>query len=152
MIRLWFMTLFQHLVQLPLTWKDLFILHLLVQIYLKPLRDDGRASRAFLPHPRFCCMHWLFPPSLTLSGFLALRLRSFLPGFIAVGGYYQMREKYLNSIPNLTSIGVNFSQECLPWPRNDSFVMLKVGWTGERLRGWNDFHWNNFLLTLLSAS
>uniref|UniRef100_H2ZK31 Sodium/myo-inositol cotransporter n=1 Tax=Ciona savignyi TaxID=51511 RepID=H2ZK31_CIOSA len=51
--------------------------------------------------------------------------------FISVDGYYGMKEKYMQATPNITyiqqkyNISVNSSDECFPYPREDSFTMLK---------------------------
>jgi len=55
-----------------------------------------------------------------------------IPGFIQVGGYYQMKERYMNTYPNFTlvqeryNITVNETSDCVPSPRPDAFKMLKV--------------------------
>uniref|UniRef100_H2ZK30 Sodium/myo-inositol cotransporter n=1 Tax=Ciona savignyi TaxID=51511 RepID=H2ZK30_CIOSA len=54
-----------------------------------------------------------------------------IQGFISVDGYYGMKEKYMQATPNITyiqqkyNISVNSSDECFPYPREDSFTMLK---------------------------
>ena len=56
----------------------------------------------------------------------------FCLGFAKVGGYYEMKEAFLASSVNLTQvesvhkITINSTNECIPTPSNDSFLMLKV--------------------------
>lgn len=52
-------------------------------------------------------------------------------GFMKVGGYYAMKEAYMQAIPNITfvkenyNITINPNNECFPKPANDSFRILK---------------------------
>ncbi|CAK8698650.1 unnamed protein product [Clavelina lepadiformis] len=52
-------------------------------------------------------------------------------GFLRIGGYYEMKDRYMDTKLNLTvaklryNITINETNECIPNPRPDSFTMLK---------------------------
>nr|CAB3266300.1 sodium/myo-inositol cotransporter [Phallusia mammillata] len=64
---------------------------------------------------------------LMVSGALYLTIQ----GFLQIGGYYEMKEQYMQTTSNLTyielqyNITINESDSCIPKPREDSFKMLK---------------------------
>jgi len=68
-----------------------------------------------------------FQAILMISGAVYLTI----VGFIKVGGYYEMKEAYMQSTPNITfaqdkyNITIDPNNECFPKPSNDSFRILK---------------------------